>query len=173
MCGSSWSHFNRDALDDLQAAGLERFNFFGIVRQEVNPKNSQVFEDGGTRLIVALIGVEAQVAVCFDRISALVLKLISDELVEQTDAASFLWVVDNDAGTGLVDGPHGKLQLISTVAAGRREYVSRQTLRMNPYQRGLGLRQITLNQHNIRTLLAMSNGFITQNPKFPIFCGKG
>jgi hypothetical protein len=41
-------------------------------------------------------------------------------------------VVNNDASARFVDRPHGKLQLISTVAAGGRENISRQALRMNP-----------------------------------------
>src|SRR6185503_6942739 len=132
VCGSSWSNFNRDTLEDLQSTGLQCLNLLWIVRQKVNARNSQIYKDCGTRFIIAFICVESQLAVCFHRISTVVLKLIRDELVEQTDATSFLRVVNNDASARFVDRPHGKLQLISTVAAGGRENISRQALRMNP-----------------------------------------
>jgi hypothetical protein len=57
-------------------------------------------EDGASQIVTTQVGGEAQAVVGFLRVRALVLQLVSAELVEQTDAASLLHFVNQKARSG-------------------------------------------------------------------------
>ena len=120
--------FGGDALGDGDASGLEGCDFFGVVGDEADLGEAEELEDLGGELVGAAVGGEAEFDVGLDGVHALVLQLVSFEFGHEADAASFLLLVEEDAGAGLGDHAEGELELEAAIAAERAEDVSGEAL---------------------------------------------
>ena len=63
-------------------SGFERLDLFRIIRHRTHLGNSEVFEDGTGQGVAAEIRIETELLVRFHGIGALILKLVSAQLVE-------------------------------------------------------------------------------------------
>src|SRR5437762_13894113 len=82
-----------------------------------------------------MIRLEAQRVIGFNRIVSGVLKLISEELVHQPDAAAFLKLVDQNTSASRGDALQRKVELCAAVASDRAKNVAGQTLGMDANER--------------------------------------
>ena len=82
---------------------------------------------------------EAEALVGFDRVEAGVLQFVGLQLGHQADAASFLLLVDQDAGAFVADHRQRKFELLAAIAAQGMEDVAGQALGMDAHQRRRGL----------------------------------
>ena len=114
-----------DALFDSHPGGFESLQLRGIVRKKPDCGQAEVAHDGDRQFIAALVRFETQFLVGFDRVCAFILKLVSHQLVDKTDATSFLRVVDQQPAAFFGDpfNCHGKLR--STIAARAAKDVTR------------------------------------------------
>src|SRR5260221_13414602 len=71
----------------------------------------------------------------FNCVGALILQLVSAQLVEQTDSAASLVLVDEDSPVLSRDALQSQLQLRPAIAAQAMEDVSGETLRVDPQHR--------------------------------------
>ena len=95
--------------------------FFRIVGDEADGGDAEHLEHLGGEFEVATVGLVAELQVGFDGIAALVLEGIGLELGHETDAASFLVFIDEDAGTLGGDEAERKVKLVVAVATERVE----------------------------------------------------
>src|SRR4051794_40772785 len=87
---------DRHTLDDLQPVAFQTDNLLRIVRHQPHLMETEIDKDLRAESIVAKIGLEAERFVRFHRILTLILKRISEQLIGQPDATSFLTHVEND-----------------------------------------------------------------------------
>jgi len=114
---------------------LQRSNFVGIVGQQARLLNTERLQDFGWQLEFAVVGLEPESLIGFDRVQSAVLERIGLKLRHQPDAAPFLLLVDQNPGALLRDHRQRHFQLLPAVAAQGSEHVSGQTLGVNPHQR--------------------------------------
>src|SRR5579864_9405169 len=114
-------HFDRYALDDLDAVALEPDALGRIVRQQTDAPQSQIDEDLCADPVVARIRREAEEFVGLDRVASGVLQRIGADLVGQPDPASFLPDVDERAPLRPRDRGERGPELLAAVTAQRAE----------------------------------------------------
>ena len=112
----------------LTAGQFEGFDLGGVVGDEADGVDAQLFQDLGGELELAAVGFVAQLEVGFDGVEALVLKLVGAELGHEADAAAFLLLVEEDAGAGVGDGGEGEFELLAAVTAQGVEDVAGEAL---------------------------------------------
>ena len=99
----------RHALHYLKTEISDPFDLVGIVCQKPQSPCSQIAEDLSADIILAQVFDESEREVCLNGVHSLILKTISLELVDQTDASSFLPHVQYDTSAFFVDLLHGDL----------------------------------------------------------------
>ena len=136
-----------------------------------NALHAEVLQDLNAQRVVAMVGFEAQFVIRCHRVVAGVLKLVGHQLVHQADAAPFLQVVDQDAGSGFGNRflRHG--QLGAAVATAGSEDIARQTLGVNAHKGGFRLGRIPHHQSN--STVGLVAGFETEDPKVAEFRREG
>jgi len=77
----------RHALDDADAAAVERRHLLGVVGQQADAQEAQLAQHFGGREIDPLVGVEPELLVGVDGVEAGILKLVGAQLVDEADAA--------------------------------------------------------------------------------------
>ena len=87
----------RETFDDLDAGGFEGGYFLGIVGHEADRGDTELFENLGRKFKHPEIGGKAELVIGFDRVEALILKLICPEFGHEADAATLLLLVEQDA----------------------------------------------------------------------------
>src|SRR2546426_2048676 len=125
------------ALGDVKTVSLETDDLLRIVGQELQVLDPEIHEDLGADAVVAQVGMEAQRRVGFDRVLALVLKLVGAHLVEKPDPAPLLPHIDEDPAPLRLDPGERLVELKPAVASARVENVPRQTLGVHTDQHGL------------------------------------
>ena len=117
-----------DAFGDADAGGFDGGYFFGIVGDEADGGNVEGLEDFGGQGEAAVVVLEAELEVGFDGVAALVLELVGAEFSHESDAAAFLFFVEEDAGAFGGDHFEGEVELVVAVAAEGVEDVSGEAL---------------------------------------------
>src|SRR5208283_2772382 len=125
----------RHALHHAHAGAFDGIDLFRVVREQADFAQAEVAQNRSRQRIAAQVGFEAQLLIGLDRIRALVLQLVSAQLVEQADAAAFLRLVDQQPAALARDAFDGNLQLRPAIAAQAVENVAGQALGMNANQR--------------------------------------
>ena len=92
---------------------------------------------------------EPQGKIGFQRIHALLLKLIGTQLVDQTDAPAFLPHIKQDAPAFFFDLCHGGGQLLAAIATQRTKCISCQAFRVDAAQNILSIANVTFYQCNV------------------------
>ena len=124
--------------DDANAGSLELLDLVGIVRKQPHGAEAERFQCFRRKFVVARIGRESEPAIRFHGVETVVLQFVSFDFVDQADAAAFLREIEHHAGGFFRDLAQRKFKLRAAVAPLRREDVSRQALRMDAHERGLG-----------------------------------
>src|SRR4051794_4657057 len=111
-----------DALGDLQSIALEAGALRRVVRQEPHRRDAEVDEDLRADPVVARVRREAELDVRLDGVAALLLELVREELVRQSDRPPLVPAhVQEDAATLSRDPFHRGFELLAAVASKRRE----------------------------------------------------
>lgn len=124
-----------DAFDDVEAGFFESLKLIRVIRYDADLAEPEVKENFGTLPIVASIDRKAESFVGLDRIGTFVLKRVSPDLVDDTDASAFLLLIDDSSAAFRLDHPHCLVELRPAVAFDRAENVAGQALRMYPDER--------------------------------------
>src|SRR5678816_1383229 len=93
--------------------------------------SSKVPQHFDTEGVVSKIGFESQVVIGLHGIHASVLELIGSQLVDQSDSAAFLKLINQYSLPFPGDGFKGEFKLFAAIATAGFENVSSQALRMN------------------------------------------
>src|SRR5882762_11541388 len=96
-------NLNRNALDYFQAGFFERAQLQWIVRDHAHLAKSQVVEYLGALSVLARVDCQPQQFIGFDSISTLILQSVGANLVENSDTAALLLLVDNRSATLFLD----------------------------------------------------------------------
>ena len=88
------------------AKTLQTYSFYGIIRHQSQLFCTHSTQNMSTYAIISLVGIKAEMNVCFDCIFALFLEFVGADFVHQTDASTFLIEVDEDAFAFLFDAAH-------------------------------------------------------------------
>src|SRR5271157_2138156 len=104
----------------------------GIVRQQANLGESQVFEDLQANAVVAQVGLIAQRDVGLHGIKPLVLQVVGANLFDKADAPALLRKVDQGPRALGPDHTQGHVKLVAAVAPQGIEEVSRETRGVQP-----------------------------------------
>jgi len=137
-------HFGGDALNHSNTLFFERGNLFGIVGDEAHCVNAQELESLCGNLEEAAVRLVSKFEIGLDGVKPLVLELVGAQLGHQADAATFLLLVDQDAGAFVDDALHGELELLAAVAAQRAKDVAGEALGMNADD---GRRRVDIAEH--------------------------
>ena len=113
----------------------------------------EVAQDLGADAVVALVGLEAEPLVGFDRVEPGVLQLVGANLVGQADAAALLIEVEQHPAPFLGDPLHRRVELRPAVAARRVEDVAGQAAGMDPDQHVGAVADLAADQRGVRLLV--------------------
>src|SRR2546425_908741 len=105
------------ALGDVKTVSLETDDLLRIVGQELQVLDPEIHEDLGADAVVAKVSMEAQRRVGFDRVLALVLKLVGAHLVEKPDPAPLLPHINEDPAPLRLDPGESLVELKPAVAS--------------------------------------------------------
>ena len=117
-------HLDGDILHDGYSITLQSYALDGVVGHQAQALGVHGTQYLCTYAVVALVGIEAQVDICLHGVFALLLQLVSADLVHQSDAATFLIEVYQYAFAFLLDAPHSFVQLFAAFAAFAAEDVT-------------------------------------------------
>ena len=84
------SHFNRHILDYFQIVAFKAYTLHRVIGNKPHVSHSKFMENIGTNSIIAFIGLEAKMQICFYCIKPILLKLICLYFVHQTYTTAFL-----------------------------------------------------------------------------------
>ncbi len=113
---SEWGDLERERFGHGQAVPSRPTNLRGLfVSSRIDP-HVEVAKNLRANAVVALVGLEPEPFVGFDRIEPLVLQLVRANLVGEPDAAAFLVEVEQDATSLGGDPSHGRVELRPAVA---------------------------------------------------------
>lgn len=121
-------HFCADTFGHRDAVALHGIHLFRVVRNQADGTDAELIQDLGGQREVTMVSTIAEFNIGLDRVSACVLQFVGTELGHQTNAASFLCFIENDAGTMRGDGVQCEFQLLAAVASKRMEDVSSEAL---------------------------------------------
>src|SRR5690606_40532981 len=113
----------RQALHPVDAHILQRLDLAGVVGQQTQRLDLQMFKHRLEDAVVAHVSTKTESLVGFYRICAAVLQFVSFDLVQQANAPPFLAQIKYRTASGESDLVQGRLQLRSTVAAQDRKSV--------------------------------------------------
>ena len=133
----AWNSFG-----NVNAGGLHGVHLFRIVGKETHRPQTEVLQNHDGQFVAAQIGAETQPFVGLYSVGALVLQLVSTQLVEQPDATAFLVLVDQETASEAGDGFERDFELGAAIAAEAVKDVAGQTLGMNADERRLAGREI-------------------------------
>jgi len=109
-------HDQRNALNDLDPLTTQALDLVRIVGHQTDFRNAEILQYLGTETVGALIGLKAQLQVGFHGINSAILKLVSIDFIQQSNAPSFLHLIDKNAGTCSFNLGQCLLQLLTTFA---------------------------------------------------------
>ena len=142
-------HLNRHTIGDFETELGELINLIGVIGQKTHGLHAQIAQDLRADEVLAFISLEAQCKICFKRIHALVLQLVSAKLVYQADATTFLTHVQNYATALFVNRAHSRSELITAIAAQGAECIAGEAFRVNANQQIFPIGDIAFNQSNM------------------------
>jgi hypothetical protein len=96
--------------------------------------------------IFALISLVAQLKISFHSIKALILKIVSTQLVQETNTTPFLAKVNDDTLTCPGDQFLSQTELLAAVTTLRADHVSCKAFGVHPYQNGFLILNFTHRQ---------------------------
>ena len=120
--------------------------------------------------IIAKIGFEAEKDICFDSVLARVLQSIRTNFVRQTDAATLLPHVKDNAFANGFNFAQSRRQLIAAITAQTSERVARQTLRMNAHENIFFAGNVAFD--NRQMTFAVKRALLSLEPKTTVLAGK-
>ncbi|CWO97868.1 Uncharacterised protein [Neisseria meningitidis] len=123
-----------DAFDHVNPSIFQGLDFFGVVGQQFDRADAQIFVDRLRQTEIAGIDGQPECQIGFNRIHTLVLQMIGADFVNQPDAASFLTQIDDDAAPLCLYRPHGRFKLRSAVAFSREQRIARQAFGVDARQ---------------------------------------
>ena len=126
------AHLDRHTLFDGHAKLRKLVYFIRIVGEQAHALYSKIPQDLCTDVIFPLIPGKTKCQISLQGIHALFLQFIGLQLVDQTDAASFLPHVKENTTSFFFNLGHGCRKLLATVTAQGTKRIAGQTFRMNP-----------------------------------------
>src|SRR5205823_1973153 len=127
-------NLDRYALDDGEAVPFHPRALGRIVGEQAQVLEAEVDQDLRAYAVVAQIGFEPQRRVRLDGVHAEVLQPVRADLVVQSDPASFLPKIDEDAASFLLDHRHRHIELRTAVTAQRVEDVAREAFGVHTHE---------------------------------------
>src|SRR6185437_3899359 len=142
-------HIRRDALDNLDAHGLQRRHLLRIIGDQADGFHAHHLQHRRRQLILTAVGTIAEFQVGLNRIQPLVLQFVRLELRHQADAATLLVLIEQNARASIRDRGQRQFQLLPAVAAERVKDIPRQALRVDAHNGRCGL-HVAHHQRNRR-----------------------
>src|SRR5919109_1001400 len=142
-----------DALLDAESVALEADQLPRIVRHRTNRLESEIEEDLRTNTVIAKVGLESEPFVRLDRVRASVLQLVRLELVQQTNAPSFLIEIHDDTAAALLNHRHRRVQLPPAIAAKRTKDVAGETLRVHANEDSFAALHVAIDERDVLTVV--------------------
>lgn len=127
--------FAGDAFSYFDAGGFQGGHFLRIVGKEADSFQAQRLEDFSGELEFAMVSLETELLVGLDGIETFVLQFVGLKFGHQSDTATFLQFVNQDAGSSLGDERERHLQLLAAVAAHGAKHVAGKALGVDAHQR--------------------------------------
>ena len=108
----------------FQPIAFQPYTFYRVVGDEAYLAYAEVAQYLRAHTILAFIRLEAEVYISIDSVITLLLELVRTNLVHQTNSATFLLQIYDSTAALLLYHSHGLMELLSTVATLRAEYVA-------------------------------------------------
>lgn len=131
---------HRDPFGDRDAFALDLLDLVRVVGQQPNAvlRDAEVAKDGAGDPVGSHIGAVPEHQIRRDGVVTEVLQVVCTHLLEQSDAATFLSQVDDDATTGEGNEPERLVELLAAVAALTADRLAGETFGMDSDQRWIG-----------------------------------
>ncbi len=136
-------------LDNLYSIALQSDALDGVIGHETQFACPHFAENLRPDAIVSFIGVESQVDVRLYRVEAVLLQFVRLYLVHQSDAASFLVHIDDDAFSLGLYHLHGSVELFAAFAAFRAEDVACSATGVNAAEDGFIFAPLPLDERDM------------------------
>ena len=129
-----WFNYDRDIFNDGQSIAFQADTLDWVIGDETEFADSHFSKNLCANAIFAFVGSETEMDVSIYCIVAFFLEFVGSNFVHQSDAASFLAEVNNDAFTFFFYHSHGFVQLFATIASLASEDVARHATGMHSDQ---------------------------------------
>ena len=106
----------RNPFDDGDRRSIEGRNLVGVVRQQPDRPNAQVFQNVDGDRVIPLVRLESKVQIRVNRIQPFILQIVGAELVDEANSPTLLAQVDQDPGRRFTDSGERARKLLATVA---------------------------------------------------------
>ncbi len=91
-------------------------------------------QNGAGQIVIAEVGIEAELTVGFDGVGAVILQLVGAQLIEKANSPPFLKLVDQQPAAFGGDGSEGDFELGAAIAAQAVKDVAGEALRVDAHQ---------------------------------------
>src|SRR5881628_3740570 len=125
-------------IDDVNSPFTQGPHFLRIVGEELDALDPEMPQDFDSCVVAAFIGAEAQRAVGVHGVQAFLLQEIGSKLVAQTDAASLLRQIQEDASAACREDAQAATQLLTAIAPETAEEITGEAGRMEAYGHRVG-----------------------------------
>ena len=129
-------YLNGHIFNHLDTIALQTHALNGVISHQTHFCHAQNAKDISTHAVIAFIGLEAQMDIGIDGVHAVFLKLVGLDFVHQTDAASLLIHIHQQAFAFLFNHLHRHVQLLTALTAHRPEDIARGARGVNAHQDG-------------------------------------
>src|SRR5262249_3052766 len=146
-------NFERQPFGDRQTVPLDPDKLARVVAEKAHRSNAELAQDLYADAVIALIRLEAEPLVRFDRVEAFVLQLVRADLVREADAASFLVEIQQNAAALRRDPLHRGVALRTAVAPDRVQTVARQARRVDAHEQILAVADLAAHERDVRLVV--------------------
>jgi len=138
-----------DAFRHANAVRAELFDLRGVVRHQLDRADSEDPQYARSTLVTAEIRRKTEGAVRVDRVEAVILEVVRRDLVDDSDAPSFLGEVEKDAFGRPPESLQCGLQLLAAVASLRTEHIAGHALGVEAHEDVLLPRDLPLHEGDV------------------------
>src|SRR5262249_18251030 len=136
----------RHLLHHLQSVTFESDYLLRVIGQEAKLTNAEIEKDLRAESIISQITWIPKFGICFYRVESFLLQFVSVNFCCEPNAASLLAHINQDTAAFFLNLPKRRVQLVSTVAPARTEYVAGEALAVYAHQGRFAVIDFTLNQ---------------------------
>jgi hypothetical protein len=127
-------HIGTHSPHNLDSRSPHRVDLFGVIGDQLHGMNSETTKNLDRERIIAQIDSVPKLEICFDRVQAFVLKLVSAEFFNQADTSALLVLINEYSRAMLPNELQRKMKLVMAITPQGMENIAGCALGVNANQ---------------------------------------